>query len=41
MEGKIQGFKALSLSKMEYLAMMSNVPNSIIKTLKVIHNKFL
>ena len=40
-EGKIQIFKTLSLSKMQYLAMMSNVPNSTIETLKVIHNKFL
>ena len=41
LEGKIQVFKTLGLSKMQYLAMMSNVPNSIIETLKVIHNKFL
>ena len=33
-EGKIQ------VSKMQYWAMMSNAPNSMIKTLKVIHNKF-
>ena len=26
---------------MQHLAMMSNVPNSTIETLKVIHNKFL
>ena len=26
---------------MQYLAMMSYVPNSIIETLKIIHNKFL
>ena len=41
LEGKIQIFKTLGLSKMQYLAMMSNVPNFIIETLKVIHNKFL
>ena len=40
-ERKIQVFKTLGLSKMQYLAMMSNVPNSIIETLKVRHNKFL
>ena len=41
-EGKIKIFKTLGLSKMQYLAMMSNVLNSVIKeTLKVIHNKFL
>ena len=40
-EGKIPVFKTLGLSKMQYLAMMSNVPNSMIETLKVIHNNFL
>ena len=40
-EVKIQVFKTLGLSKMQYLAMLSNVPNSMIETLKVIHNKFL
>ena len=41
LEGKIQVFKTLGSSKMQYLAMMSDVLNSIIETLKVIHNKFL
>ena len=40
-EGKIQIFKTLGLSKMQYLAMISNVLSSITETLKGIHNKFL
>ena len=41
LDGKTQVFKTLGLSKMQYLVMMSNVPNSVIEILKVIHNKFL
>ena len=40
-EGKIQVFKTLGLSNMQYLAMVSNVSNSTIETLRVIHSKFL
>ena len=39
--GKIQIFKTLGISKIQYLASMSHVPDRIIEELKTIQNRFL
>ena len=39
--GKIQIFKTLGISELQYLASMSHVPDRIIQELKSIHSRFL
>ena len=41
LEGKIIVFKSLAISKIVYLALLTNIPNNILVELKDIQNKFL